>query len=190
MRRADGLTVLSRREVCTALAGCVGLALVSSCTDGDVGAVLTGKLNGSDGTDDHPDAAVTDAHMTDAGSMATCPTSGATDVGAPSTFTSGSPVYFSNGNFFVVRDSGGLYALTAKCTHEGATTCVGNSNNCSSSGTLLFCPRHGATFTFDGDIISGPVITGLVHYAMCTLANGHVAVITSQHVSNSQRLMA
>ncbi len=186
MRRAEGLAVLSRREVCSALASCVGLALVASCTDGDLGAVQTGGLNGADGTETgidagsqvHHDAGVT----VDSGPMATCPSTGATDVGTPGTFASNSPVYFSTGKFFVVRDSGGLYALTARCTHEGATTVVDSGD--------FYCPRHGAQFTFNGAVISGPVITGLVHYAMCTLANGHVGVITSQTVSNSQRLMA
>jgi nitrite reductase/ring-hydroxylating ferredoxin subunit len=121
-------------------------------------------------------------HMPDAGVAATCPSSGVTDVGAPATFLSNKPVYFSSGNFFVVRDSGGLYALTARCTHEGATTVVDTG--------VFYCPRHGAQFDFNGGVISGPVFVGLVHYAMCTLSNGHVGVVTSHTVSNSQRLVA
>ncbi len=194
MRRAEGLTVLTRRDVCVAFASCVGAALISSCTDGDVGPVQTGGLNGPDGTETGSgsgsvsgmvDAGVNghDSGTTaDAGPVATCPTTGVTDVGAPSTFTTNNPVYVSSGNFFVVRDSGGLYALTAKCTHEGAT-CVVDSGD-------FYCPRHGATFSYNGAVLGGPVITGLVHYAMCTLANGHVGVVKSQTVSNSQRLMA
>jgi nitrite reductase/ring-hydroxylating ferredoxin subunit len=188
MRRSEGLTVLSRRDVCGAFASCVGLALISSCTDGDVPGVQTGGLNGPDGTETgsggHPDAGVPphDAPMVDSVSMGTCPSSGATDVGPPSSFTMNNPVYKSSGNFFVVRDSAGLYALTAKCTHEGAT-CVVDTGE-------FFCPRHGATFSFNGAVLGGPVVTGLVHYAMCRMPNGNVAVITSQHVSNSQRLMA
>lgn len=189
MRRAEGLAVLSRREVCTALASCVGLAFVASCTDGDLGAVQTGGLNGADGTETGIDAGSGSAVHHDAGvppgdsgPMATCPSTGVTDVGTPGTFASNSPVYFSTGKFFVVRDSNGLYALTARCTHEGATTVVQSGD--------FYCPRHGAQFTFNGAVIGGPVVTGLVHYAMCTLANGHVGVITSQTVSSSQRLMA
>lgn len=187
MKRAEGLAVLSRREVCSAFASCVGLVLVASCTDGDLGAIQTGPLGGPDGPHGGgPDGGMppSDAHVppSDSGSMATCPTSGATDVGMPSTFISNSPVYFAAGNFFVVRDSGGLYALTAKCTHEGAT--------CRVQSGVLYCPRHGAEFTYNGAVISGPVVTGLVHYAMCTLGNGHVAVVTSQHVASSQRLVA
>ena len=185
MRRAEGLAVLSRREVCSAFASCVGLAIVASCTDGDVGAIQTGGLNGADGTETGVDAGMHDAGVnppTDSGPAPTCPSTGVTDVGTPGTFTTNHPVYFSTAKFFVVRDSGGLYALTAKCTHEGATTVV--------QGSDFYCPRHGAQFTFNGAVVSGPVITGLVHYAMCTLAGGHVGVITSQTVSASQRLNA
>jgi nitrite reductase/ring-hydroxylating ferredoxin subunit len=172
------------------VAACLGLALVG-CTDGSGSVVETGPLGGggSPGGNDGPDAGVT--HMPDAamgsgsgssGPQPTCPSTGVTDVGAPSTFTSGVATYFSSGKFFVVRDAGGLYALTARCTHEGAT--------CVTQSTHFYCPRHGATFSINGDPTSGPVITGLVHYAMCTLANGHVGVILSQTVAKTDRLVA
>ena len=73
-----------------------------------------------------------------------------------------------------------FYAVTAVCTHDGAT-CVTQSNQ-------IYCPRHGAKFTYNGDIISGPVITGLVHYAMCNMSNGNLGVITSMTVSKSTRI--
>ena len=112
------------------------------------------------------------------------------DVGLPSVFVTGKPIYFSTGNFFVVRDAGGLYALTAKCTHQGATTCVGTSNNCSTSGTEFYCPRHGATFSFIGAVLGGPVFLPLVHYSMCLISNGHVGVTVSTQVSQTTRLVA
>ncbi len=89
-------------------------------------------------------------------------------------------MYISSGNFFVVRDSGGLYALTARCTHQGVTVQVDSGQ--------FYCPAHGATFDYDGNVLGGPTSTNLVHYAMCTLANGHVGVNKSQTVSQSQRL--
>jgi nitrite reductase/ring-hydroxylating ferredoxin subunit len=184
MRRANGLVAISRRDFC-AIAGVAGAGLaLPACTDGGAGAVQTGPLGGTP----QPDASkppidgsmVNDGSMGDA-SMATC-TGSPVDVGAPSMFTLNTPVYFSTAKFFVVRDSGGLYALTARCTHEGATCVVQSS--------LFYCPRHGAEFTFNGGIISGPVISGLVHYGMCTMGNGHVGVQTSMTVSQSTRLVA
>ncbi len=170
------------------MASCLGLAFVAACTDGDGTAIIqTGQLNGPDGEQNKgsgsgsnppPDAGMT----TDASSMATCPTSGVTDVGAATTFVANKPTYFSSGNFFVCRDSGGLYALTARCTHDGVTIQAETSD--------FFCPAHGATFDFDGNVTGGPAFTNLVHYAMCTMSNGHVGVIKSQTVSQSQRLVA
>jgi len=102
------------------------------------------------------------------------------DVGAPSSYSMNSPKLFSSGRFYVVRDSGGLYAVSSICTHEGATNSVWNGD--------FVCPRHGATFTYNGDIVSGPVSRGLVHYAMCILSSGNAAVMTGQQASQSQRL--
>jgi Rieske Fe-S protein len=90
------------------------------------------------------------------------------------------PVYFSTGNFFVVRDSGGLYALTAKCTHQGTKVVV--------SGTQFSCPSHGATFTFNGAVTAGPANAPLVHYELCILANGNVGVTTTTTVAATTRL--
>jgi Rieske Fe-S protein len=72
--------------------------------------------------------------------------------------------------------------LTARCTHDGVTISAESSD--------FYCPAHGATFNFNGTVTQGPAFTNLVHYAMCTLANGHVGVIKSQTVSQSQRLVA
>ncbi|HTJ42255.1 MAG TPA: Rieske 2Fe-2S domain-containing protein [Kofleriaceae bacterium] len=205
MKRAVELIEISRREFC---AGCAGLVLLASCAPSTAPPVATGPLGDSpDAPDqDPPDASdpdarpgtpdakpapdakpgtpdakpLPDAHPTpDANSGPTC-SSTPTDCGAPpSSFASGSPKLIGS-KFYVVRDSGGLYALSSKCTHEGATNNV-------SSGVFL-CPRHGAKFTFDGDVISGPVFTGLVHYEMCLLANGNVGVNTSKTVSQSTRM--
>jgi cytochrome b6-f complex iron-sulfur subunit len=180
MRRAHGLVEVSRRDFCAMAAACGGLA-IAGCVDGGANVVGTGPLGGGPGG---PDAGTHtgDGSMVtnpDGGSGATCSPS-ATDVGAPATFTLNTPKYFS-GKYFVVRDSGGLYAVSSLCTHEGATNAV--------FGTNFRCPRHGALFTFNGAIVSGPVSKVLVHYSMCTLANGHVGVMTTI-VSAATRLVA
>src|SRR6478672_6634770 len=166
MRRAEGLSTFSRRAFCGGVAACGGAIAIASCIDGSTGVVQTGPLGGPEGSNGQgPDGGVNPppdgSHPPpDAGSTATCPSTGVTDVGTPSSFTTNSPVYHSSGNFFVVRDSGGLYALTARCTHEGATCVVSQGE--------FYCPRHGATFDYNGGVLGGPVFTGLVHYAMCT----------------------
>lgn len=174
MRRAPKLVELSRRDFCAFAAGCAGLA-IAGCTDGNVGVVHTGPLGNGDGPDggNHPpdDAMPADSMQADA-STGTC-MPGATDLGPPSGFAMNTPVYKTSPvKLFVVRDTGGLYALTALCTHEGATNGVNNNTN-------FKCPRHGALFTFDGAIISGPVSKPLKHYALCLLPNGNVGVTTT-----------
>ena len=92
------------------------------------------------------------------------------------------PVFFSSGIFFVVRDAGGLYAVSATCTHEGGTINL--------VGSDYVCPRHGATFDFDGNVLSGPAMLELPHLEMCMLANGNIGVNPSVKVSATQRLSA
>ncbi len=180
MRRADGLYDISRRQFCAV----AGLTLVVGCVDSDGSIVQTGQLGDNlnpDAGGTHHDAKQTDAPGTnpDSSTGLAC-TGNPIDVGAASTFVANTPVYHSSGNFFVVRDSGGLYALTAACTHEGRTCVV--------QGAVFYCPRHGAEFTFNGVVTQGPAFLPLTHYAMCDMSNGHVGVITSQTVSASTRL--
>ena len=197
MRRTDGLYDISRRRFCgLAGAGAVGIA-IAACTDGEH-AIETGPLGGGNpGGLDAPLVTNPDAHpqgSPDAGTgspdapMGVACTGSPIDVGPASSYTLNSPKYFSNGRFFVVKDSGGFYAMSALCTHEGAITCVGTSNSCSVSGTKIFCPRHGALFTFNGAIISGPVITPLGHFAMCNTASGNLGVMTNQSATASARI--
>lgn len=157
MKRPAALTTLSRRHFCSGLAGCVGIAVVAACGSSSSDAI------------DAP-----------ASSGGVCPTTGALDVGDPASFAANTPVYFADGFLFVVRDANGLYALTARCPHQGFTTRV--------EGMYIVCPRHGSEFSFDGAVLTGPATAPLVHYAMCTLANGHVGVLTSQTVPDTQRL--
>ena len=184
MRRAKGLLELSRRDFCV-IAGSLTLF---GCTDGGAGAIHTGPLGNDDGTPiDAPVGVGTDGGVDAAGSspdamMGAVCAGTPTDVGAPTAFTLNTPVYFASGRFFVVRDAGGVYAFTASCTHEGVT--------CAVSGTKIRCPRHGALFTFNGAIVSGPVSKPLVHYSMCTMASGHLGVTTSSIVPATTRLNA
>lgn len=176
MKRAEGLVSLSRRELCGGVAACLGLATIAGCVDGDLAPVSTGPLTGP-GQEHPPDASPPDTVI-----VASCPASGVSDVGTATTFVANTPVYFTAGNFFVVRDAGGLYAVTARCTHEGYT--------CIAEAGKFHCKKHDAFFDYNGGIITGPVVVGLVHYAMCTLANGHVGVIAAQTVPKTQRLVA
>lgn len=165
MKRSDELVVISRRTFVT-LAGAGGLGLVacSSSPSSDV------------------DAAPPSADAP-SGSGA-CSTSGV-DVGAASTYTQGVPVLTKR--LVVMRDANGFYAMSAACTHEGQLVCIGTTTSCNSTGTDLYCVRHGAAFSFTGAVVHGPANTPLPHYAMCTLANGNLGVLTTMTVPASTR---
>jgi len=179
MRRVPGLVDISRRDFCR-LAGCAGALALTGCMDGNTGAVQTGGLGGH-GNGHNPDGNTGhdgNGGQHDANMMVAC-TSTPTDVGAANSYTLNTPKYFSGG-FFVVKDATGFYALSAACTHEGATL--------QGQTSQFYCPRHGATFDFDGNATGGPVFTGLVHYAMCDTGTGTLGVIKSQQVSQATRL--
>ena len=64
------------------------------------------------------------------------------------------PVYFC-------RDAGGLYAISAICTHQGCTV------DFQSAASGFHCPCHGSTFSFNGLVEGGPATRPLVHYGVC-----------------------
>ncbi|MCU1282534.1 MAG: qcrB 2, partial [bacterium] len=109
-------------------------------------------------------------------------TPGPTAAGTASSYTvGGTPKLFGSGSkeFFVVRDAGGLFAVSAICTHSGCTNEV--------NGGQFYCPCHGATFAFDGSNPTSPAHSALKHYAMCVDASGNVTVNTGTTVPSTTR---
>jgi Rieske Fe-S protein len=108
-------------------------------------------------------------------------TPGSVSVGAASSYTvGGTPKYFSgNNDFFVLRDAGGLMAVSASCTHAGCS--------CQVQGNQYYCPCHGATFAWDGSQPTSPARSSLPHYAMCVDGSGNVTVNPGQTVGSSVR---
>jgi len=67
----------------------------------------------------------------------------------------------SDGSPIIVFSSGGeLTALEKKCPHLGCMVELGNGE--------LVCPCHGAKFTLQGKLISGPAPRGLKQYVVTT----------------------
>jgi len=113
--------------------------------------------------------------------MSGCTPKGTSAGTASSVQVGGTPKLYgsSSKEFFIVRDSGGLFAVSAICTHAGCT------NDASPSG--FSCPCHGATFELDGSNPTSPAHSALKHYAMCVDASGNITVDTSTTVSSSVR---
>jgi Rieske Fe-S protein len=174
---ARDLPVVTRRDFCR-LAGCAAAAagLVACLDDGGVG--QTGPLGGVDATPAGADAKEPDAP--DAATAAGTCTGSPADVGTPSSFAMGSATYVAAQSVFVLRDAGGLYAMSSICTHRVCTLRAQSSQ--------FYCPCHGARFTLNGAVINGPAALPLAHYVVCMLPNGHVGVDRGHTTAASTRL--
>ncbi len=90
--------------------------------------------------------------------------------------------YRNLGNFFLMKDATGIYAMTAICTHLGCT--VGLPN-----GSLILCPCHGSQYNLAGGNVVGPATQPLVHFSVAEASPGGVLVVnTALTVSASTRL--
>ena len=110
-----------------------------------------------------------------------CTPTGTSAGTASSVTVGGTPKMYGSGSkeFFIVRDSGGLFAVSAICTHSGCTNEV--------NGNQFFCPCHGATFALDGSNPTSPAHSALKHYAMCVDGSGNITVDTATTVASSTR---
>jgi Rieske Fe-S protein len=117
-----------------------------------------------------------------AGAAATAACSGGGDTG-PASFGDVSAGNISNilvGSLRIVggdpvvigRDSGGLYAMTITCTHQGCDVePVG-----SGSSARLDCPCHGSEFDRNGGVIRGPAKAPLAHFSVTVDGSGNVTI--------------
>jgi cytochrome b6-f complex iron-sulfur subunit len=83
-------------------------------------------------------------------------------------------------DLYVVRDSGGLYALNASCPHAGCTV--------KEQQGQWYCPCHGATFDLNGQNPTAPAFSPLDHYSLCIDGSGNVLVDYNTTVSPSTRV--
>ena len=109
------------------------------------------------------------------------PPSGPVSVGNISALSVGTMLVMSN--VVVARDAGGVYAMSAVCTHEG---CLLDQSS-QTIGAGLSCPCHGSTFDGAGNVTRGPARAPLQHYAVTIAADGSVTVDGSRAVSASTR---
>lgn len=109
------------------------------------------------------------------------PPSGPVAVGNVSALPVGAMLVMSN--VVVAHDAGGLYAMSAVCTHAGCL--LDESSQTISAG--LSCPCHGSMFDGNGNVTRGPANAALQHYAVTIAPDGSVTVDGSQPVDASAR---
>ena len=76
----------------------------------------------------------------------------------PTTFRAGTPADFPEGTVrfnreqraYIVGVAGGVYALSAVCTHLGCITRYRSDEN------IIACPCHGSRFDLEGNVVHGP----------------------------------
>jgi cytochrome b6-f complex iron-sulfur subunit len=123
---------------------------------------------------------------------ATCPLAGLAkdaapagpvDVGTAADYPRDGAVYdvFAKSHgFFLVRDGGSLYALSATCTHKKTLL--------KAKGKALACPKHGARFKLTGAVAKGPARRPLGRFAITADDAGRITVDPSQTDGGSVRL--
>ena len=81
------------------------------------------------------------------------------------------------------RDAGGLYAMTATCTHNQCD--LTKYGSFSASG--ISCGCHGSMFSPTGQAVHGPAIDPLQHFKVTIGADDVIAIDTASPVDASVR---
>ena len=86
------------------------------------------------------------------------------------------------------RDSGGIYALTLVCTHQGCD--IAASPGAQVSFQRIHCGCHGSEFNNQGAVLLPPANRPLDHLAVTADATGALTIHGQQVVPASDRLQA
>ncbi len=95
-------------------------------------------------------------------------------------FIAGTPLDFADGvvrfqkekKAYVIGTSGGVYALSAVCTHLG---CIARYK---SDEKVIACPCHGSRFDLEGNVVHGPAPRPLPWLDVTEDAQGNLVVDT------------
>ena len=98
----------------------------------------------------------------------------------PTSFIAGTPLDFTEGvvrfnkekKAYVIGAPGGVYAVSAVCTHLGCIT------RYKSDEKVIACPCHGSRFDLEGNVIHGPAPHPLPWLDVTEDASGNLVVDT------------
>jgi len=111
-----------------------------------------------------------------------CAINGKLYAGASTKFAVGTSTFFECARVLVLRDAGGIYAMTSICPHEQCDVMFAPATH------DFECPCHLSTFDFNGGLTMGPATTGLVHFAVSLDGGGNVVVDLQTNVPPATRL--
>jgi cytochrome b6-f complex iron-sulfur subunit len=93
--------------------------------------------------------------------------------GTPGDYPEGTVRFNREQKAYIIGGSGGVYALTAVCTHLGCITRFRSDEN------VIACPCHGSRFDLEGNVVHGPAPRPLPWLEVRPDASGVLVVDTS-----------
>ena len=107
-------------------------------------------------------------------------------VGSPDEYDEGDLRYFDDGPILVGRDAGGIYAMSAICTHR-ACEIGDDADEILPELDEIECNCHHSTYTKNGERTGGPARKALQHY-LVTLEDGILVADTGVEAAAGDRL--
>ena len=104
----------------------------------------------------------------------------AIELEAPETYTTGVATHLPAVGAWLLRDEGGLFAISTHCTHLGCTV--------ERQADGYRCPCHGSRFAPDGQVLTGPGTRPLNYLRLSLSGQGRVVLHTDQVAAVTDRL--
>jgi cytochrome b6-f complex iron-sulfur subunit len=93
------------------------------------------------------------------------------NAGALENFSPGSVTFNAENRTYIVRESdGGIYAISAVCTHLGCLTRWNDNRG------EITCPCHGTKFSKSGSVLEGPTSKTLPRFSLSLNENNEIIV--------------
>ena len=103
-------------------------------------------------------------------------------AGNPDLYPLNSVTFLQDQQVYIVRTSGGFFAVSAVCTHLGCVT------QWKPGANMIACPCHGSKFEPNGKKIEGPAPRPLPHFSVTLTADGELLVDKLQVIKPDQVL--
>jgi len=175
----------------TGASGAGDATTTSAGISSSTGSTSTGSSGSTSGS---TSATSSSSSVSGSSSGGGCPPAG-TKLGQPGDYTGNGLHILAGQKVLIGRDAGGLYALTAICTHLQCNMDGDPQGNPlgDPKGTILAsgiqCNCHFSQYDNSGAVVTGPAVNPLRAYALALGCDGFLYVDTATVVANTKRLM-